>query len=360
MTPRIIEGPPGPYMVVLVNRVVGRRTTRVLNEIAEARYTRGLALRSKTWAYDASHGGGVANAYKYPAMTDVAVSVSDPLGNVVTWLSTKSANKVTLSGAVRTALDDTMRYGHAGTAGILWDKRYSNADCAKAALQAAFLEVMGQMPGWPPRNYERVLARAEARAENLERRRVRHEQQTSWKPKSVSVSYGLSDPATPWDGAAEVWVSLFSKPPVDVPVHWTIGATGIKVVAPIRFPAEMPKEHRRQARAMIADGIREIERYAIERLRLAPFAPAPSTKPRRGGHRKIDLRQLPSTPGPYEYPQTAVRFANLDLEQMPAGGPAADWLSPERFAGIDLSQVPTGPPPEWPELAERFERLDLE
>lgn len=64
------------------------------------------AARTGRPAIHVSHGGSVANAYRYPAETEGRVEVAFPDGGAVTWLTTLPANKVTLSGVLSScALD---------------------------------------------------------------------------------------------------------------------------------------------------------------------------------------------------------------------------------------------------------------
>lgn len=58
------------------------------------------------------HGGGVANAYNYPAVTEGIVSVGFPDGSLVQWGARLSANKVTNSGVLFACLGSWARpYG---------------------------------------------------------------------------------------------------------------------------------------------------------------------------------------------------------------------------------------------------------
>jgi hypothetical protein len=71
------------------------------------------------------HGGTVANAYNYPAVTDAVVAVAfADLDVVVIWAGELRANKVTRGGVVSSLLGDEAR--------PLFDERY-HPDKARAA-----------------------------------------------------------------------------------------------------------------------------------------------------------------------------------------------------------------------------------
>ena len=62
------------------------------------------AQKQNEWVVDVEHGGGVANAYKYPAETECVLAVSDPFGIVVYWTARTRANMVTYRGAALACL----------------------------------------------------------------------------------------------------------------------------------------------------------------------------------------------------------------------------------------------------------------
>lgn len=110
------------------NRARTRCTSSHLDELrAEARE------KGRPITY-VSHGGGVANAYKYPAETEGRVEVAFPDGAAVTWLTTLPANKVTLSGVLSSC----------GLDHRACDARYSAANQAdgwQAIREAAAVEL---------------------------------------------------------------------------------------------------------------------------------------------------------------------------------------------------------------------------
>lgn len=82
--------------------------------------------RQKTVAV-ADHGGSVANKYGYPAETECALVVADPLGNAVVFCGRKPANKVTLSGVASELCPELVAY---------FDERYSQETRALIDLES--------------------------------------------------------------------------------------------------------------------------------------------------------------------------------------------------------------------------------
>lgn len=103
-----------------------RLRVRTVNADRVARSVAQLALAEGRWAYDVEHGGGVANKYGYPALTSAVFAASDPRGNVVVWMARLPANKVTYGGAAAACC---------GRAGVLYDRRYTDAAKITAAEQ---------------------------------------------------------------------------------------------------------------------------------------------------------------------------------------------------------------------------------
>ena len=98
------------------------------------------AIATQTWLYYATHGGSVANAYKYPAATEVVVAIASPNGRVAVWHDRARANKVTLCGAATAATNDH-------TAAMLWDDRRSKArEAAQAACRILHADVFHDAP----------------------------------------------------------------------------------------------------------------------------------------------------------------------------------------------------------------------
>lgn len=72
-----------------------------------------------------THGGDVANSYKYPAFTEGLLIIG--LGDKIFWWATQlPANKVTLSGVVSRVLPEAVP---------IFDKRYNSVSKAKALLK---------------------------------------------------------------------------------------------------------------------------------------------------------------------------------------------------------------------------------
>jgi hypothetical protein len=98
------------------------------------------ATAAQTWLYYATHGGSVANAYKYPAATEAVVAIASPDGRVAVWHDRARANKVTLCGAATAATNDQ-------AAAMLWDDRRSKArEAAQAACRILHAGVFNDAP----------------------------------------------------------------------------------------------------------------------------------------------------------------------------------------------------------------------
>ena len=92
-------------MIVAARPFRGRRLrVRRVDEIGFAGCIGRRAVEDDEWVVDVTHGGDVANAYKYPANTECVFAISDPLGIVVYWTGRVPANKVTSKGAAEACL----------------------------------------------------------------------------------------------------------------------------------------------------------------------------------------------------------------------------------------------------------------
>jgi hypothetical protein len=89
--------------IEIVTGTIGRRRTRVINPADVTIDAPGDPTKWRAYAFT---GGTVANAYKYPAVTDACLIVRDPAGRVVVWVhhGGLSANKATSCGAARVCL----------------------------------------------------------------------------------------------------------------------------------------------------------------------------------------------------------------------------------------------------------------
>lgn len=103
-----------------------RLRVRRVDEISWAQSVAEQALESDDWFADVIHGGGVANAYGYPAETECVLALSDPFGNVIVWCARAPANSVTERGAAEACV--------AGS-GALFDGRVRSCLRKQEALQ---------------------------------------------------------------------------------------------------------------------------------------------------------------------------------------------------------------------------------
>jgi hypothetical protein len=103
-------------MIKIARKFKSKRRLRArrIDEDALVAQVKQSALSKNDWSVHVVNGGGVANAYKYPAETEAALAVSDPQGNVVLWLARLPANKVTLYGSANACLGGSGDYWHAG------------------------------------------------------------------------------------------------------------------------------------------------------------------------------------------------------------------------------------------------------
>jgi len=87
---------------VIIDNTNSRRIVRTINQAAEVSRVIGNAKSKDGVAISVTHGGGVANSYKYPAVT-TAVGTVAIIHNGVEYVYSGAAqipaNKVTLSGA---------------------------------------------------------------------------------------------------------------------------------------------------------------------------------------------------------------------------------------------------------------------
>ena len=114
-------------LVRFASRFEGRRLrVRRVDEDSFAGRVAERAIEEDTWVADVTHGGDVANAYRYPAETECVLAISDPFGNVVVWTGRAPANKVTLRGAAEACL---------GGSGDLFDLRIKSEDRRTEALK---------------------------------------------------------------------------------------------------------------------------------------------------------------------------------------------------------------------------------
>ena len=90
-------------MTAIINRnCTGRRRTRIVDQDRQIRNVVEKARKSGGVAFDVDHGGTVANAYKYPAITDAVGTVAiihNGVEHVWSEATTIAANKATCSGA---------------------------------------------------------------------------------------------------------------------------------------------------------------------------------------------------------------------------------------------------------------------
>jgi hypothetical protein len=87
---------------VIINNTSSRRIVRTIDQAAEVSRVIDNARSKDGVAISVTHGGGVANSYKYPAVT-TAVGTVAIIHNGVEYVYSEAAqipaNKVTLSGA---------------------------------------------------------------------------------------------------------------------------------------------------------------------------------------------------------------------------------------------------------------------
>ena len=102
-----------------------RLCVRRLDATCHAEFTSAKARRDKKWIATWEHGGTVANAYNYPAATEVVIIVSDPNGLTVVWCGRASAKHI--SGC--SACSDVGLFG----AYDLFDKRVKRESRINAA-----------------------------------------------------------------------------------------------------------------------------------------------------------------------------------------------------------------------------------
>jgi len=120
--------------IICAKGFAGRRLIeRRVNEKGFANDTAALAKHFNSWQIRVTHGGSVANAYGYPAITEAVLAVSDPYGNCVYWTSRLPANKVTDRGAANACLFP---------AGDLFDARVTDESRRQNAME--YLEKIHQ------------------------------------------------------------------------------------------------------------------------------------------------------------------------------------------------------------------------
>lgn len=100
-----------------------RLRVRKLDEHQLAAQVAQEARDSGAWQFQVFHGGTVANAYGYSALTEAALIVANPLGETVVWMAKLPANKVTKGGAAGKVFPE---------ARAIWDGRYSDETQTKA------------------------------------------------------------------------------------------------------------------------------------------------------------------------------------------------------------------------------------
>ena len=90
-------------MTTIIRRnVTGRRRTRIVDQDRQIEAVVTDARKNGGVAFDVTHGGTVANAYKYPAITDAVGTVAiihNGIEHVWSEATTIAANKATCSGA---------------------------------------------------------------------------------------------------------------------------------------------------------------------------------------------------------------------------------------------------------------------
>jgi hypothetical protein len=128
--------------VILSDNRPGRRRTRIVDLDNVAQRAANRALESKGAGFACSHGGAVANAYRYPAGTDAVFAVAVPArdGEVIVAVFAERipANKATLAGAA------TAAFG--GMARPIFDDRYGDEArrAARIAVRAAVEEQLAR------------------------------------------------------------------------------------------------------------------------------------------------------------------------------------------------------------------------
>lgn len=122
-----IERGGGMVNIIYARPFEGRRLReRRVDEESLARSVGERALAADDWVVDVDHGGGVANAYGYPAETECVLAVSDPFGIVVVWTNRVRANKVTYRGAAEACVSG---------AGDVFDLRVKSPERKQDALK---------------------------------------------------------------------------------------------------------------------------------------------------------------------------------------------------------------------------------
>lgn len=142
-----IPAPPEPLEPVIYagRDTLKRLRVRRVDEVALAARAREAAVAQGKWKILIQHGGGVANAYKYPADTEAALAVASPTGCVVVWMNRLPANKVTLGGAASKCLPGSR---------ALFDDRYGETakEAARKRIQSRHREL------FPQTAHERLLS----------------------------------------------------------------------------------------------------------------------------------------------------------------------------------------------------------
>ena len=89
---------------LILNVPTTRLRVRRIDEDAIAAH---VASMDGQWHARVTNGGGVANAYKYPADTEAALAVCDSVGRVIVWMGRLPASKVTRRGSAKACLSSS-------------------------------------------------------------------------------------------------------------------------------------------------------------------------------------------------------------------------------------------------------------